>query len=68
MRDNGDSEQNYGEYGINYVIALREYMVGGINYQQEFLGYEYGNDAIVLNAQVGFREYEGSMPLSTCST
>ncbi len=57
LRDNGDREQNLGEYGINYVIALREYMVGGINYQQEFLGYEYGNDAIVLNAQVGFREF-----------
>ncbi|MBN2859619.1 MAG: hypothetical protein JXK93_05065 [Sphaerochaetaceae bacterium] len=57
LRDNGDRTQDAGEYGINYVIALREYMVGGINYQQEFLGYEYGNDAIVLNAQVGFREY-----------
>lgn len=57
LRDNGDSEQNYGEYGINFVVALREYMVGGINYEQDFLGYEYGNDAIVLNGQVGFREF-----------
>lgn len=32
-------------------------MSKGVYYQEEFLGYEYGGDAIVLNGQVGYREY-----------
>ena len=57
LRDNGDRDQSPGEYGINYVVAVREYMIGGVYYDENFLGYEYGGDAIVLNGQVGYKEF-----------
>ena len=57
LRDNGDYGQDPGEYGINYVVAVREYMRRGVLYDEDFLGYEYGGDAIVLNGQVGYKEF-----------
>ena len=57
LRDNGDYGQDAGEYGINYVVAVREYMARGVYYQEDFLGYQYGGDAIVLNGQVGYKEF-----------
>jgi len=51
-----DREQTKGRYGINYVIAVREMsQTGGTqNFKQEFLGYQYGCDAIVGNLNCSF--------------
>ncbi|MGD1822941.1 MAG: hypothetical protein ACPKM0_09315 [Pleomorphochaeta sp.] len=43
-----DSTQESDEYGINYVVAFREF-AEGTYYHSEYLGYEYGGDAIVAN-------------------
>ncbi|HHU88303.1 MAG TPA: hypothetical protein GXZ38_02945 [Spirochaetales bacterium] len=58
LRDNGDRVQAIGDYGINYVVAVREYMTSGIHYKEDFLGYKYGGDAIVFNGQVGYSDYK----------
>jgi hypothetical protein len=58
LRDNGDRNQDLGEYGINWIVASREFSNGsGITYTEEFLGYKYGGDAIVLNANAGFKKF-----------
>lgn len=65
LRDNGanssvDHEynsQDLGEYGVNWVVAIRRlYQNSKVIYEEEFLGYRYGGDAIVLNANLGYRE------------
>ncbi|PKL22784.1 MAG: hypothetical protein CVV48_01065 [Spirochaetae bacterium HGW-Spirochaetae-4] len=72
LRDNGNRTQILGEYGINWVVALRQFSNGGsgggagVYYDEQFLGYEYGGDAIVLNANGGFKQFgkwyiEGNM-------
>ena len=58
LRDNGNYEQKLGEYGINYVVAVREYMTSGVHYKEDFLGYKHGGDAIVFNGQVGYSDYK----------
>lgn len=66
LRDGGFDapEWNYrtqikGQYGINYVVALRDIYNtgGGVRYTEEYLGYKYGGDAIVGNVSVDYREY-----------
>lgn len=61
LRDNGDRRQDPGEFGVNWVVAHREYAGASTHmalaYVEEFIGYQYGPDAIVLNGNVGFREY-----------
>jgi len=58
LRDNGDRTQEAGEYGISYVVTLREFTNGNTTlYHPEFLGYNYGGDAIVLNANAGVKEF-----------
>lgn len=49
-------EQTVGDYGINYVVAVREMIgAGGTEYyDQQFLGYRYGNDAQVANLRVSY--------------
>ncbi|MFA7108923.1 MAG: hypothetical protein WC162_07240, partial [Sphaerochaetaceae bacterium] len=53
LRDNmtvaEDSIQHAGEYGINFVVAIRDYTNnhGASYYDPEFLGYDYGGDALV---------------------
>lgn len=45
-------------YGVNYVVAIREfYGTGRMLYDEQFLGYQYGSDAVVLNGNVGYREF-----------
>ena len=57
LRDEGASyNQAPGEYGINYVVAVREFNQRTI-YNEDFLGYKYGGDAIVLNGRVGYKEF-----------
>jgi hypothetical protein len=48
--------QEVGQYGINYVVAVREMIgAGGTEYYDEqFLGYKYGGDAIVGNLNVKY--------------
>ena len=46
-----------GKYGINYVVAIRNWSsVGaGITYDEYFLGYTYGPDAVVGNIKAGWK-------------
>lgn len=44
-------------YGLNYIVAIREYYKLGIIYDEDFIGYQYGPDAIVLNGNIGYREF-----------
>lgn len=45
-----------GMYGIDYVVALRDWSssVGDITYNNYFLGYTYGCDALVGNLKAGW--------------
>jgi hypothetical protein len=64
--DTGNTTQKLGEWGISYLAAIREHYAGGghIIYQEEFLGYPFGPDAIVINANAGYKEF-GSWNVST---
>ncbi len=56
LRDRIRGVTGYDEYGINYVVAIREvYDVGGF-YDETFLGYEYGPDAITFNLNLGYKQ------------
>lgn len=57
LRDRKRSDgSGYDKYGINYVVAIREiYDVGGF-YDETFLGYEYGPDAITFNLNLGYKQ------------
>lgn len=48
-----------GQYGINYVVAVREQaQAGGTTYyNEEFLGYQYGGDAVVGNLNLSFDSF-----------
>ena len=58
VQSNGGTGRNQkvGQYGINYVVAVREMIgAGGTEYYDEqFLGYKYGGDAIVGNLNVRY--------------
>ena len=57
--DSGSQSQNPGDYGINYIVAIREYYSGGhIVYDEDFIGYKYGPDAIVFNLNGGYKEFD----------
>ena len=66
----GDKSQKVvtpGEEGrdsLNFVIALRRWFSEGLIYDQDFIGYRYGGDAIVGNLEVGYKQY-ASWSLST---
>lgn len=49
--------QKVGDWGINYVVALREMIgAGGTQfYDEQFLGYKHGGDAIVADLDIGYR-------------
>lgn len=58
LRDNGSYTQALGDYGVNYVVAIRTFSNGsGITYSEDFLGYQYGGDAIVMNANIGYKQF-----------
>lgn len=52
--------QERGQYGINFVVALRNiYQTGGnIFYNEQYLGYRYGGDSIVGNLNATFDTYK----------
>ncbi len=52
-----DKDDDATDYGVSYTAAQREYFGHGIIYNEEFIGYEYGPDAIVINAQGGYKEF-----------
>jgi len=57
--------QQKGEYGINYVVAVREQAdCGGTTiYDEQFLGYQHGGDAIVASLNAGYAK-AGSFDVS----
>ncbi|HBK57982.1 MAG TPA: hypothetical protein DDZ37_01180 [Spirochaetaceae bacterium] len=58
LRDGSSYSQSLGDPGLNYVVALRMFSnAGGISYTEEFMGYEYGGDAIVYNANLGYKQF-----------
>lgn len=61
LRGDGIKNENQqtGQYGINYVVAFREFSIGKKTtwYHNEFLGYKHGGDAIVLNLNSSVKEY-----------
>ncbi len=58
LRDNGSYSQSQGQYGINWVVALREFSnAAGVTYTEDYLGYKYGGDAIVMNANAGYKQF-----------
>ncbi len=51
-------DQDYGDIGINYVVGLRSFTPSGnISIAEDFIGYEYGCDAIVLNLTGGYKVF-----------
>ena len=54
-RNNAEGNEQ-GYYGLNYVVAIRNWSsVGcGISYDEYFLGYTYGPDAVVANVKAGW--------------
>ncbi|MCK9347375.1 MAG: hypothetical protein M0P41_00370 [Sphaerochaeta sp.] len=51
-------KSSYDDYGLNYVGAIREFTnESGMRYNSEFIGYTYGNDALVVNLNGGVKSY-----------
>lgn len=59
LRDSsGAPKDNWSKYGLNWVVAIREVMAGGGSYYDEtFLGYKFGPDAMTFNLNVGYKRY-----------
>jgi hypothetical protein len=55
LRSGGHGNQDNGTAGINYIVANRATFP--VLYYEEFLGYRWGGDDIVLNAHAGYREF-----------
>lgn len=57
IEGNPGRTQKKDDWGINYVVALREMIgAGGTQfYDEQFLGYRYGGDAIVADLSVQYR-------------
>jgi len=54
LRD-GETTEDGEEYDINYVVAVRNWS-DDVTYDEEFIGYEYGGDALVLNFNGGYKK------------
>ena len=58
LRDHGDRNQELGDYGLNWIVAIREFNpTSGVTYAENFLGYRYGGDAIVMNGNFGYKQF-----------
>ncbi|MGI6440112.1 MAG: hypothetical protein ACOX0W_07605 [Sphaerochaetaceae bacterium] len=62
-RGSGDDVRRYDEQaqqkgvpGVNFIVAVKEHFSNGygIYYDEQFLGYPYGPDALVLNAHISY--------------
>lgn len=47
---------------LNFIGAIRRWYDNDLIYDQEYIGYRYGGDAVVGNLEVGYKEY-GSFSL-----
>lgn len=54
------------KYGLDYVVAVRTYATGddSVIYDEFFLGYKYGGDAIVTNLNVSWKDM-GKLKISS---
>ena len=54
-----DTKQKPNSYGINYVVGFGEFSsITGTVYDEYFLGYKYGGDALVFNLNAGWNNYK----------
>jgi hypothetical protein len=53
--ESGVASNTTEEYDINYVVAVRNWSDSS-SYDEYFIGYEYGGDALVLNLNGGFKK------------
>jgi len=52
------SDPSASSHGLNWVVATRYFANAfGVVYDEDFLGYRYGGDAIVLNLNAGYKEF-----------
>ena len=60
LRDAADPYAvNPSGYGIDYVVAFSEFNnMYGNHYDEYFLGYQYGGDALVFNLNAGWNNYK----------
>ncbi|MFA5698968.1 MAG: hypothetical protein WC954_04445, partial [Sphaerochaeta sp.] len=58
LRSKDGDKQQPNEAGINFIVAVPErFMNGyGVYYDEQFLGYRYGPDAIIINATLGAKK------------
>lgn len=58
LRGPGHGNETNKNYGINFVVAIRNHsQTDNVTYDEEFLGYKYGGDAIVANLNGGYRDF-----------
>ncbi len=65
LRSKGGSsgqDPNKPEDTLNFIGSIRRWYDNDLIYDQEYLGYRYGGDAVVGNLEVGYKEY-GSFSL-----
>ena len=53
----GGSGWLYDDWGITYVVAVRESYATGTLFDETFIGYPHGPDAIVLNARTALEQF-----------
>ncbi|MDY4889802.1 MAG: hypothetical protein SO135_08715 [Sphaerochaetaceae bacterium] len=54
-----ENDKTKGGYGISYVVALRTFHPDfNVTYDEFFMGYQYGGDAIVANANAGWKIFD----------
>jgi len=51
------SQSTEPEDTLNFVVALRRWALKSVVYDQYFMGYPYGGDAIIGNLSFGYKEY-----------
>lgn len=60
LRDNGNYSASISDTNdLNFVVATRLFSngLGGISYDEQFMGYRYGGDAIVFNGALGYTQF-----------
>lgn len=58
QEDSGASATTGDAYSLNFVGTIREFTnKSGTRYNAEFIGYEYGGDALVFNLNGGVKQY-----------
>lgn len=58
LRGDGANDETNSSYGINFVVAVRNHsQVDNVTYDEQFLGYRFGGDAIVANLNGGYKRF-----------